>query len=55
MIFKRFYREPEVHNIDGIGIGLYLTREIILKQGGRIQVHSMPGEGTTFSVFMPNN
>ncbi|MCI6464330.1 MAG: sensor histidine kinase [Faecalicatena sp.] len=28
-IFKRFYREPEVHKTEGIGLGLYLTREII--------------------------
>lgn len=53
-IFKRFYREPEVHNIEGIGIGLYLTREIISKQGGYIHVVSSPGQGATFSIFLPN-
>lgn len=53
-IFKRFYREPEVHNIEGIGIGLYLTREIIAKQGGYIHVISSPGQGATFSIFLPN-
>lgn len=35
-IFKRFYREDDVHDIDGIGIGLYLCREIITRQGGYI-------------------
>lgn len=54
-IFKRFYREPEVHNIEGIGIGLYLTREIISKQNGRIKVTSAVGTGTTFTIFLPND
>ncbi len=54
-IFKRFYREPEVHGMEGIGIGLYLTREIILKQNGRIKVSSAAGAGTTFTIFLPND
>lgn len=54
-IFKRFYREPEVHNMEGIGIGLYLTREIISKQGGHIKVTSAAGEGATFTIFLPND
>ncbi len=53
-IFKRFYREDDVHDIDGIGIGLYLCREIISKQGGYIQVKSEVGKGSTFLVFLPN-
>lgn len=51
-IFKRFYREEEVHDIDGIGIGLYLAREIISRQGGYIKVSSTPGDGSVFSVFL---
>ena len=54
-IFKRFYREPDVHNIAGIGIGLYLTREIIAKQGGRIKVTSAAGRGATFTIYLPND
>lgn len=54
-IFQRFYREPEVHNIEGIGIGLYLTREIISKQGGRIKVTSASGKGAAFTIFLPND
>lgn len=54
-IFKRFYREPEVHDIEGIGLGLYLAREIILKQGGRIKVASVPGKGAVFSIFLPHD
>ncbi|MPN18441.1 Sensor histidine kinase ResE [bioreactor metagenome] len=53
-IFKRFYREDDVRDVDGVGIGLYLCREIISKQGGYIQVKSEVGKGSTFSVFLPN-
>ena len=53
MIFKRFYREEEVHDVEGIGIGLYLAREIITMQGGYIRVTSTVGSGSTFSVFLP--
>ena len=53
-IFKRFYREDDVHEIEGVGIGLYLCREIISKQGGYLHVKSELGRGSTFSVFLPN-
>ena len=52
-IFRRFYREEEVHDQPGVGIGLYLAREIVTRQGGYIQVTSKPGRGSTFSVFLP--
>ncbi len=51
-IFKRFYREDDVHDVDGIGIGLYLAREIVTLQGGYIRVVSEIGKGSTFSVFL---
>lgn len=51
-IFKRFYREENVHDVEGIGIGLYLAREIITLQDGYIKVSSNVGEGSTFSVFL---
>lgn len=53
-IFRRFYREEDVHDIEGIGIGLYLAREIISLQNGYIQVTSQVGTGSTFSVFLPH-
>lgn len=53
-IFKRFYRENNVHDEPGVGIGLYLAREIITMQGGYIRVSSKVGEGSVFSVFLPN-
>lgn len=52
-IFKRFYREKEVHDEPGVGIGLYLAREIITMQGGYIKVSSKVGEGSMFSVYLP--
>ena len=51
-IFKRFYREDSVHDAPGIGIGLYLAREIITRQAGFIRVVSEVGAGSTFSVFL---
>ena len=53
-IFTRFYREPEVHDNDGIGIGLYLAREIITLQNGYIEVQSQVGQGSTFMIYLPN-
>lgn len=53
-IFSRFYREPEVHNTEGVGIGLYLAREIISMQNGYIKVESEMGKGSTFHIYLPN-
>ena len=53
-IFQRFYREPEIHDSEGIGIGLYLAREIITLQNGYIEVKSEAGCGSTFCVYLPN-
>lgn len=52
-IFKRFYRSKSVSQYEGVGIGLFLTREIIYAQGGYIKVNSTVGKGTIFSVFIP--
>ena len=52
-IFRRFYREEEVHEQPGVGIGLYLAREIITQQGGYIKVVSELGEGSSFSIMLP--
>lgn len=52
-VFRRFYREEEVHDEPGVGIGLYLAREIITRQGGYIKVTSEVGKGSVFSVFLP--
>ena len=52
-IFRRFYREEEVHDQQGVGIGLYLAREIVTQQGGYIKVVSEPGKGSEFSIMLP--
>lgn len=50
-IFGRFYREKQSVGVDGVGIGLYLTRDIVNKQNGYIKVAS-DEKGTTFSLFL---
>lgn len=52
-IFRRFYREEEVHEQPGVGIGLYLAREIVTRQGGYIKVISTLGKGSEFSIMLP--
>lgn len=52
-IFTQFYRSKNVQDEEGVGIGLYLAREIISSEGGYIKVSSTPAKGSTFSVFLP--
>lgn len=54
-IFERFYRGQRVgsSNISGTGLGLAIVKEIVDLHGGRIEVQSQPGEGSTFSVWLP--
>lgn len=52
-VFSRFYRSPSVSDQDGVGIGLYLTRQILTGQEGYIKVASTPGSGSVFSMFLP--
>ena len=41
------------YTMQGVGIGLYLTREIVTRQGGYIKVVSEPGKGSEFSIMLP--
>lgn len=52
-IFGRFYRGRQVREQEGLGIGLYLAREIVQKQGGYLKLSSRPGQGSTFSLYLP--
>lgn len=56
-IFDQFYRAPgvEVQNGSrpGLGLGLYISRKIVERHGGHIDVHSIPGKGSAFTVFLP--
>lgn len=54
-IFTRFYREPEVHDKPGVGIGLYLARTIMELQKGYIEVQSEVGRGASFRLYFPVN
>lgn len=53
-IFKRFYRSPEVENLEGSGIGLYLSNLILEKEKGYMTAASEYGKGSCFSVFLQN-
>ena len=54
-IFEKFYRtgDPLVHNTKGSGLGLPLVRHITQAHGGRIEVESMPGKGSKFTLSLP--
>src|SRR5207302_380473 len=54
-IFEKFYRvDPNMERgIGGTGLGLYISRELVRRVGGRIQVDSSPGRGSTFVVEVP--
>ena len=54
-IFEKFYRlDPNLsRGVGGTGLGLYISREILRRMGGRIRVDSEPGRGATFSFELP--
>ena len=52
-VFHRFYRGAEHAEEEGVGIGLYLVRQIAEGQGGYVKVSSQPGAGSTFSLYLP--
>lgn len=51
-IFGRFYRGRQVQQEEGIGVGLYLAREILQRENGYIKVESKLGEGSRFGIFL---
>ena len=53
-IFKRFYREKSSSKDEGLGLGLYLARNIVHLQGGYVSVHSSLGKGSNFFICLPN-
>lgn len=52
-IFQRFYRGPENYGAEGVGIGLYLVRQIAEGQGGYVKVFSPQSGGAVFSLYLP--
>ena len=52
-VFQRFYRGQEHQSEEGVGIGLYLVRQIAEGQGGYVRVKSAKNQTTTFSLYIP--
>jgi len=53
-LFDRFYRGSGEHGRSGFGLGLPITKEAVEALGGRVEIDSAPGEGTTARVFLPH-
>ena len=54
-LFQKFYRtkDAQQRGIKGTGLGLYLVKQLVAAHGGRIEVQSQSGQGTTFCVYLP--
>jgi signal transduction histidine kinase len=52
-IFERFERAVSKQSYGGLGLGLWITHQIVAAHGGRIRVESDPGQGSTFRVALP--
>jgi signal transduction histidine kinase len=52
-IFQKFERAAPERDFAGMGLGLWISREIVAAMGGRIEVASVPGAGATFTVTLP--
>jgi signal transduction histidine kinase/FixJ family two-component response regulator len=52
-IFECFERGTATHEVGGLGLGLYITRQLVEAHGGEIRVRSEPGAGSTFAIELP--
>ncbi len=52
-IFERFERAASARHYGGLGLGLWIVRQVVEAHGGRISVQSRPGDGATFTVELP--
>ncbi len=57
LLFDKFYRanNKEIHNVKGLGLGLYYSNQIIKAHSGSITVDSIEGKGATFTIVLPIN
>ena len=54
-IFDRFHRAGNIdRGVSGLGLGLYIAHELVRAHGGRLEVQSKPGQGSTFTIILPN-
>lgn len=55
LIFARFYRASNAagQHVSGMGVGLYVVRQIVELHGGQVSVESVEGEGSTFTILLP--
>jgi signal transduction histidine kinase len=52
-VFDRFYRADEARSTEGSGLGLAIARQIVEDHGGSMWARSRPGEGSTFTIRIP--
>ena len=54
-ILDKFFRidQTQIHNVKGLGLGLYYTNEIVKAHGGNIIIQSQLGKGSTFNISIP--
>lgn len=52
-VFERYYRANTMTAASGLGLGVYISREIVMRHGGQIWLESAPGAGTSFYVMLP--
>ena len=53
-VCRRFYREERAAKTEGLGIGLYLTREILDREKGYLKIFSEKNQGTTVALYLLN-
>ncbi len=53
-MFRRFERAGSANHYGGLGLGLYITRQVVEAHGGQISVESRLGEGSAFTIVLAN-